>query len=502
MPPICTTHPARCTPHRAPLIILATVNARYSHAAFGLRWIWANLGALRDQTVIREFTLGQSAGEIAEALLGEEPRVLGLGVYIWNVTVLTQVVQVVKAVRPEVVVVLGGPEASHEYEGTALFESADYLIRGEGEVAFAELAGALLEAEKPGEKVIPAEALDLANLVLPYDAYTEEDLARRLIYVEASRGCPFRCEFCLSSLDLRVREFPLEPFLEAMSRLIERGVRQFKFVDRTFNLRPERVAAVLQFFRERWRDGMRLHFEIVPDRLSKETLGLIAEFPAGGLHLEAGVQTFDPEVLELISRKQDVARTEETLRFLRRETGALIHADLLVGLPGESCLSIAASFNRLMALEPHELQVGILKRLKGTAIARFSATHALAFSTHPPYEVLQTDRLRFEQMQRLKRFARYFDVYYNSGNFPRSLPLLWRTRPSAFTAFMDFSDAVWRTTGRTHELPLVEQVRQLHAFLVGARVDDTQTIANALREDFHRVPGRKDRLEFLSRPAL
>lgn len=476
-------------------IVLTTVNARYSHTAFGLRWLWANLGRLQSSAEIVEFHLGQSPVEIAERLLERNPVLIGFGVYVWNVTVVTQVVEVIKGVRPDVLVVLGGPEVSFEYEGTALFDAADYLIRGEGEEAFAQLAGAVIErGDRPAEKVITPAPPDVAALALPYEAYTDEDIAHRLIYVEASRGCPFHCEFCLSALDDGVREFPLEPFLEAMGRLIERGALHFKFVDRTFNLRHDRVAALLAFFQERWRPGMQLHFEILPDRLSDAMLALMAEVPPEGLHLEVGVQTFCEEAQAAVSRRQDMARTEEVLRYLRERTGAIVHADLVVGLPGETWESFAAGFDRLLATRPHKIQVGILKRLKGAPISRHIVPHAMVFATHPPYEILQTDTIDFGQMQRLRRFARYFDLFHNAGNFPASLEILWDTVPSAFDAFMALSDYIWQATGRTHRLALATLAEQLHAHLVAVCPAERAHITDAIESDFHRVPGRKDRL--------
>jgi len=479
-------------------ILLATVNARYGHTAFGLRWLWANLGSLRERAAIREFHLEHPPLTIAEELLAEEPLVIGFGVYIWNVGILTQVVETIKGVRPDVVVVLGGPEAGHEYEGTALFEAADYLIRGEGETAFAELAHAVLEGRPPREKVIAREPPDLAQLVPPYDAYTEEDIAHRSIFVEASRGCPFRCDFCLSALDPRVREFPLGPFLEAMEGLIERGARRLTFVDRTFNLSEARVESILAFFRGHWRDGLQVHFEIVPDRLTDRMVDQMAWFPPAGLHLEVGVQSFNPEALATVGRHQDPGRLEENLRRLRSETGAFVHADLVVGLPGECWDSFAEGFDRLFALRPHEIQVGFLKRLKGAPISRHIATHALVFAGHPPYEVLQTGLLSFRQMQCLKRFARYFDRYYNAGNFPTALDLLWRTNPSPFRAFMAFADTLWSRTGQTHRLSLARLARELFHFLAHANRDTTEAIAAAIEQDYHRIPGRKDKLRLLS----
>jgi radical SAM superfamily enzyme YgiQ (UPF0313 family) len=478
-------------------IILTTINARYSHTAFGLRWLWANLGPLRDQAVVREFHLRHAAHDIVEALLAEDPRIIGFGVYIWNLPLISEVVQTIKAVRPGIVLVLGGPEASHEYEGTDLFAAADFLVRGEGEEAFARLAQDVLNGGRPVEKVIESEPPDLDKLALPYDAYTDEDIAQRVVYVEASRGCPFRCEFCLSSLDLCVREFPLDPFFDAMQKLIDRGTRLFKFVDRTFNLRPDRVDAILDFFLERWQDGMQLHFEILPDRLSEHMLERMARFPAEGLHLEVGVQSLCPEALEAISRPQDLDLTERNLRFLRHQTSALIHVDLVAGLPGESWESLAAGFDRLLALRPHHIQVGILKRLKGAPIARHAESHAMAFSRKPPYAVLQTDLLDFTQVQRIKRFARYFDLYYNSENFPDTLPFLWRTGPSAFDVFMALSDGLWAATERTHQLPLPRLAQHLHDFLVQSGIEDPLVIADAVKQDYHRLPGRKDKLTFL-----
>jgi len=250
-------------------------------------------------------------------------------------------------------------------------------------------------------------------------------------------------------------------------------------------------------FLERWRVGMQLHFEILPDRLSDHMLDRMAQFPAAGLHLEVGVQSFCPEALEAISRPQDLDLTEKNLLFLRNSTGALLHVDLVAGLPGESWESFADGFDRLLTIKPHHVQVGILKRLKGAPIARHAEPRAMAFYQKPPYAVLQTDLLDFSQMQRIKRFARYFDLYYNSENFPDTLPLLWRTGPSAFDAFMALSDGLWAATGRTHQLALVRLAQHLYEFLVESGVEDPLVVADLVKQDFHRLPGRKDKLTFL-----
>lgn len=480
-------------------IVLATVNARYTHTAFGLRWLHANMGVLRDKTVVREFALGQPPLEIVESVLAHHPRVIGLGVYIWNVAVLTQVAQAIKAIRPDLTLVVGGPEISYEYETAPLFGTADYLIRGEAEHAFAALAARVLNGERPSEKVITPELPDLDALHLPYDGYAPDDIAQRMIYVETSRGCPFRCEFCLSSIDPCVREFALEPVLRAMARLIERGARRFTFVDRTFNLREARVEAVLSFFLDHWQDGIQLHFEILPDRLTEAMIQLFGRFPAGALYLETGVQTLDPQVQEAVSRRQDVQATLRTIARLRADTGAILHIDLVAGLPGETWQSFKAGFDAVIELRPHVIQLGILKRLKGAPIRRHETAGRLVFALHPPYEILQTDTLSFQEMQRIKRLARYLDLYYNSGNFPRTLPILHRARPSAFDAYMALSDALWAGTGRTHEFSLSELARWLYRFLRDSEVEDPGVIASTIEDDYHRFPGRRDRLRLHDR---
>jgi len=345
----------------------------------------------------------------------------------------------------------------------------------------------VLAGDPPEEKVIDSKPPDLARLTL--------------LYVETSRGCPFKCEFCLSSLDTRVREFPLAPFFDAMETLLGRGATQFKFLDRTFNLREERVLPILDFFHERLRPGMQVHFEVVPDRLWPRTLERMADFPPGVLRLEIGVQTFNEETLTAISRVQNMEKTLVTLRFLREHTGVLLHADLVLGLPYETWESIREGFDRLVTLRPPEIQVGILKRLKGTRIGRHSGPQKMVYSSVAPYEVLQTATLSFHQVQRLKRFARYFELYYNSGNFPASLELLWSKEGSAFEVFMAFSDYLWGTVGRTHSISLVRLAEHLYRYLIETCGVAQETATEAILADYHRVGGRTEKLAFLRKSS-
>jgi radical SAM superfamily enzyme YgiQ (UPF0313 family) len=480
-----------------PDILLTTLNAKYAHAAFGLRYLMANLGDLLPRAGILEFDINQLPTDVVEAILAERPRIVGLGVYIWNVTAATQVVAELKRVRPEVVVVLGGPEVSYETDQQPICAAADYVITGEGDLAFAELCQKILSGKRPLHKVIAAQLPDFSTIKLPYDFYVDRDLAHRVVYVEASRGCPFSCDFCLSSLDIPVRNVPLDAFLSAMQQLLDRGLRRFKFVDRTFNLNLSFSRSILEFFWQRYEPGMFLHFEMIPDRLPDGLRDLIRRFPAGALQFEVGIQSFSDEVCKRISRKQDAARAEENLCFLRSQTGVHVHADLIAGLPGEDVASFAAGFDRLVGLGPQEIQVGLLKRLRGTPIARHDTEWGMVYSPHPPYEVLQTASIDFAMMQRLRRFARYWDLVANSGNFLGSAPLMWKDG-SAFARFLHFSDWIFSREGKNHSIALGRLAERVFEFLVTELGQEPAGVAATVWCDYSRG-GRSDRPRFLAK---
>ncbi len=464
-----------------PKIILCTLNARYIHTALGLRYLKANLGELEEQAVIREFTLDMRPLDIAEKLLAEEPRIIGFGVYIWNVEQTRQLIAVIRQLRPEIHIVLGGPEVSHEWQGQTITRLADYLICGQGDLEFARLCQALLRGDPPPGRVIEATMPPLEQLQLPYRLYDDEDIANRVIYVEASRGCPFKCEFCLSALDKTAWPFPLEPFLDQLDRLYRRGVRHFKFVDRTFNLDPRTGSRILGFFLDRLDPDLFLHFEMIPDRLPGALKEILPRFPAGTLQFEVGIQSLNPEVQQRISRRQDNRRSAENLAWLRDHTQAHIHADLIFGLPGEDVDSIAHGFDRLLAMRPHEIQLGLLKRLRGSPIIRHTEAWGLRFNPNPPYEILCSSSIDFPTMQRLARFSRYWDMIANSGRFRSTLPLILGDSP--FARFMALSDWLYAATGQVHRIALKRLFQLLRQGSITLGVDP-DSLHTALAADF------------------
>ena len=437
-------------------ILLTTLNARYAHTSLGLRYLAANMGELEAQTQIVEFIIGGHITTMAEKLLARQPRIIGLAVYIWNVEETTKLVALLKRIAPEIVIVLGGPEVSHESGEQEIVRLADYVVTGWGDITLPALCWQILAGSKPIEKIHAGVQPRLDDLVMPYRHYTDEDIAHRTIYVEASRGCPFKCEFCISSLDKTAWKFDLDRFLHEMEILHARGARQFKFVDRTFNLNTSASRRILQFFLDKLAahpdDPVFAHFEVVPDHLPTVLKESIAQFPPGTLQLEIGVQTFNPEVQALISRKQDNDKSADNIRWLMQHSHAHLHADLIAGLPGEDIGSFARGFDRLIAIGPHEIQFGILKRLRGTPVIRHTGTHGMVFDPSPPYTIVATDCIDFATMQRLTRFARYWDMVANSGRFANTLPLILANAP--FARFLALADWLYAKTNATHQIAL------------------------------------------------
>ena len=463
-------------------IVLSTLNARYIHSAFGLRYLKANLGELEQHCHIEEFTLESRPEDIVEVLLNLNPKIVGFGVYIWNAVQTLKVVSLLKAVAPDLTIVLGGPEVSYENDSQEIVQLSDYVITGWGEKSFSVLAESILKDNLPEEKIIKGEQPKLDQINMPYDLYTDADIKNRVLYVEASRGCPFKCEFCLSALDKTAWPFNLDQFLDYMDVLYKRGARHFKFVDRTFNLKIKNSLRILEFFLERMDEQLFLHFEVVPDHLPEALKEMIVRFPKGSLQFEIGIQTFNADVQAKISRRQDNEKAKENLKWIRDFSQAYIHADLIFGLPGETMDSFANSFNQLYELRPHEIQVGILKRLKGSPIIRHTQEHSLVFNPNSPFSIVSSDTVSYLDVQQINRFARYWDLIGNSGRFKTTLSLLMGDSP--FQQFQILSKSLFQRTQQTHKISLL----RLYDFVFDIAVEDLQLneseIRDAILQDF------------------
>jgi hypothetical protein len=397
-------------------ILLVAMNARYSHCAFAARSLIANLGALAPRASLLECDLEITPLQLAQRILARSPRVVSFTTYLWNVRLAEATARILRRVSPSVRLVAGGPELSADYPHADLF---DTVIVGEGESALRAFCESVLAG---GGAPFPAIVIkdageDPDTLALPYDLYTNTDLAQRTIYVETSRGCPFSCAYCTSA-GTGLRLLPLSRLLPAFDGLWQRGLRRFKFLDRSFNAPVEHACAVLDFFLDRVTADTRLHLEIQADRLHQNVLKRLTAFPDETLHLEVGVQTLTPHVAAAIGRSPDTAHTLENVRVLTQETGATVHADLIFGLPGEDEADFARSFNKLVTVcAPPKVQVNLLKGLPGTRFVREAQRFGLVFNPDPPYELLYSDEMDFATLARIQRFARCWELVHNRGHF-------------------------------------------------------------------------------------
>jgi radical SAM superfamily enzyme YgiQ (UPF0313 family) len=486
-------------------ILLTTINAKWIHPSLALRLLKANLGALEERCEILEFALRQPLDEKIQPLLAARPLILSVSVSIWNHTATLELLRELEklwaAQRP--VVVLGGPEVSHLPPEAEIFRYADYVIRGEGEDAFRTLcenifaggnerggAAQQAAAQKVAAQFINAENVDVSGIKSGYRLYTDEDVTKKLIYVEASRGCPFNCEFCLSSVksssvksgDNKAREFPLEPFLAQMDELVRRGVKTFKFLDRTFNINIKRAREIMEFFLEKLEQKNKIvvHFEMVPSLFPPALREILSRFPPDSLRLEIGIQTLNMEVAARVNRagcQEQSGQELDAVRFLRVKTNAIIHADLIAGLPGEDLASFGNGFDRLLAClvlpkdkseengkaalkktDNTEIQVGMLKLLPGTPISRHNDTFRMRFEPLPPYEVMETSAISAADFLRLKNFARFWEIIVN-----RKL-ISFDAEKLTFEKFLALSDSLYAHFGKNwgiNKNELIEAVKNL-----------------------------------------
>ncbi|MEJ2500243.1 MAG: DUF4080 domain-containing protein [Campylobacterales bacterium] len=469
-------------------IVLTTFNARYSHASLALRYLYANLHELREQSIIREFVINENLQQIAERILSEHPKIVGISTYIWNASDVAELIGILKKVSPQTYIVLGGPEASH-LPHRVDFSHADYIISGEGEVAFYGLCRDLLHDRRPEPRVLKAPMVDVASIKLPYDYYDENDIAHRYVYLETSRGCPYLCEFCLSAIDEKMRYFDIDVMTDEFEKLWQRGVRSFKFIDRTFNLKLAYANRILDFFLAK-DEPLFLHFEVIPDHFPEALRGRIARFGPAALQLEVGIQTLNPKIADNIHRPLRLEKIRDNLRFLEEHTHAHLHLDLIVGLPGETLESFAQGLNTLVSWSSGEIQIGILKKLSGTTMSRHDDAFGMVYADTPPYDVLKTAHVSFGEIQKMKRFARYWDILYNSGNFSESVRMLWPDG-DVFSGFGAFSDWVYAQTAATWKIAQERMAKLLFAYLTEQKGIDKAAAGRAMASDLSKTKGKR-----------
>jgi radical SAM superfamily enzyme YgiQ (UPF0313 family) len=457
---------ARCA------ILIVAINARYGHCSFAGRSLLANLGPLQPGAGLIETDLDVSPFQLAADILAHRPGIVGFSVYLWNVCTVRDTLAILRQVEPELRVVLGGPEIVAENASTWR-GLADDLVVGEGETAFRRLCESQAGDGEPvagaEPRLIRAAPEPAGTLAWPYELYTDADLERRTVYVESSRGCSGHCIYC-TSCATGMRLLPLDRLLPAFDRLLARGVRAFRFLDRSFNADEAHACGVLDFFLARHPARLQLHFEMTPGPLGAALRARLAAFPPGVLHLEVGVQTLNAAVARRMGRVGDPRESLETLRFLM-EVRAVVHVDLIFGLPGEDENSFAAGFDTLVrTLDPPELQVNLLKRLPGTPLAQAASFAGLRFNPHPPYELLASDQLDFASVSRLQRFARIWELVHNRGRCPQAARAVWQAGAdgSPFARYAALAERIQAAEGRLHAIGATRLMRHVAEFLAEA----------------------------------
>jgi radical SAM superfamily enzyme YgiQ (UPF0313 family) len=419
-------------------ILLTTLNSKYIHSNLALRYLRETCP--EEDILLKEYTINDRLEVVAGDIYRTGAQILGFSCYIWNITETLQIINTLKQVAPGIVIILGGPEVSYN-PSEYLAQGADYVVIGEGEQAFpklidilkitsptkreellANVKGLAYETEQ-GTCINPPRDLikDLGGIPSPYT--TLDGLEHKIAYVESSRGCPFNCQYCLSSTIQGVRFFPLERTKEELQKLISAGVRQIKFVDRTFNCNKQHALELWSFIKD-WHPEGNFHFEIAGDLLDAELLEFLQDVPKGLFQFEVGVQSTNLRTLELIDRKTDLDKLSKNVMQVATGKNIMQLLDLIAGLPEEDYASFGRSFNAVYSWGPDKLHLGFLKLLQGSGVRRKVEQWGFKFNTEPPYQVLASNWLSYEELLRLQIIEDLVDKYFNSGRYKYSLTFL------------------------------------------------------------------------------
>lgn len=408
-------------------ILLTTLNAKYVQSNLAIRYLRSSVQDLPLNISLREYNINQRSEYILAEIYRSKADLIAFSCYIWNITPTLEICQILKEVAPEIKLVLGGPEVSFQTENFLnQHPYVDYIVRGEGEETFRQLLLALSERKKlielpgltswsDGEVVSGPErplTRELDQIPSPFLAHLDE-YTNKLVYYESSRGCPFSCQYCLSSTIKGVRTFSLERIKRDLGRLILAEVNKVKFVDRTFNYDPERALEIMRFLIKEQRKT-KFHFEITAHLVTDEILKFLRDVPEGLFQFEIGIQSTNGLTLKEINRRDDFQRVREVVQTLRDWKNIHLHLDLICGLPKEDYRSFQRSFNDVFSLKPDKLQLGFLKLLKGSGIREQAKDYGYRYLAKPPYEVLQNDYLSFQQILELKQVEDLLEKYYNS----------------------------------------------------------------------------------------
>ena len=429
-------------------ILLAACNAKYIHSNPAVYNLRAYASDCRDSVFIKEFTINQPKDEILKDIYRSGAGVVCFSCYIWNISFVKEIIEDLKKLLPDTAFWAGGPEVS--FHGEELLRTMPQLtgiMAGEGEETFRELAGYYVKNRgrledirgilfRQGEEIRNnglREPVDLNKIPFVYEHI--EEFSNRIIYYESSRGCPFSCSYCLSSIDRRLRFRDLVLVKKELQFFLDNKVPQVKFVDRTFNCRHSHAMEIWKYILEHDNGVTNFHFEVSADLFTEEELKLLGQMRPGLVQLEIGVQSANPQTLKAIRRKTDLQKLENAVAGIKEKENIHQHLDLIAGLPWEDYESFRRSFNCVYKMKPDQFQLGFLKVLKGSAMEKEAKEYGMIFKTREPYEILSTKWLSYEEILKLKMVESMVEVYYNSGQFQHTLNWIMRFYEDAFSFF-------------------------------------------------------------------
>ncbi|ELC8360370.1 DUF4080 domain-containing protein [Clostridium perfringens] len=430
-------------------ILLTAINSKYIHSNLAVRYLKAFTKDLDFQGDIKEFSINDRVENILEGIIEEKPDVVAFSCYIWNMEFVNRLAELIKLVDPNIEILYGGPEVS--YEGKEFLENheGEYVIVGEGEKTFREFVlyklgeGKIEDIKglnyKRDGKVFEnpkRHEMDMNELVFPYTY--EEDINNKIVYYEASRGCPFKCKYCLSSVMHGVRFLDVERVKKELKYFMERGLKLVKFVDRTFNCNREYTVELLKYLSEQDTET-RFHFEVAADLLTEEQIEILNNAPKGRFQLEVGVQTTNNEVLHNINRYITYENIKEKVLKVAAGKNVMQHLDLIAGLPGEDLESFKKSFNDVHAIRPDEIQLGFLKLLKGSSMREEAEKWGIVYSPYAPYEIIRSKDISYEELLLLKKVEAMVDKYYNSCKFNNVIKFFLNIYEKPFDFYYDLA---------------------------------------------------------------
>lgn len=476
-------------------VTLATFNAKYIHTSLALRWLYVANKDRFDLSFI-EFTIKESIEQAASDILNTECDVVGVSVSIWNVRHTAELVALLKQRKPELIIIAGGPEVTYEPEFFLTNWAIDYVISGEGEFVLGDLLEAIAEKEMPhidgvsyaghiSRHVLQADLVRLAALPSPYQLADDvADLNNRLVYFETSRGCPYQCQYCLSSLEKGVRYFPEQYITDNLGYLIKQGARQIKFLDRTFNLHVKHTYRVFDFLLNHHRPGLSCQFEIYADLLTDETIDYLnTHLPQDYFRFEIGIQsTYEPTNVA-VKRRQDFPLLAHNIRKLTEGGKIDFHLDLIAGLPYETFDRFARSFNDVFHLEAKEVQLGFLKMLRGTHLRNMADFYGYEYDAEAPYEVIANRDISEEELNRIRDAEHAVDKFWNSGRFTSTMDyLIHGPYAGRYFELFDEIGQFQQEVGFPQRGYLLEELfRFFHRFLQSRGLD----VFDKLRKDYY-----------------